>query len=504
MTSITSFLVGVTLVFSGGTSPPGVYVHQVNEDALAKTAFGIGEPIAGSYYFYWYDNDSGAHFFNADGTDAMTRHPANSVGYSYKKALWHERELEDVLEAGLDFILPVYWSYPGDRKGWSIVGLPPLVEAARAIERRGLHSPRIGCFYDTSTLRHNGRGFHADLRTKEGKEWLHETARDFFSLIPHDLWATVEGRPILWFYTASFAKAQDPTAFDYLRESFHRDFGVEPYIVKEVSWKGRADATYAWGAALGPQIFDIAAVGPGYDHTAVPGRLPLVREREDGAFYRRSWEVLLRLPIKLRPWIAIVETWNEWHEATDIAPSRESGRKYVELTRKYTDLWQARTVRRPKKWSTDRREVSVTLDGLNRDNGLTQNEEPDGKTHAIYRNGRPARTTVETRHGGRYVYFEVDDGFFWADDTSLEIEVSFLDVGSTPIGIDYDSIDTTALLGGAFKAAPVIQRTNTGMWRMARLQIDDAAFLGRANRNDFRLVDRAGNLIVSRVVVRKL
>ena len=36
-----------------------------------------------------------------------------------------------------------------------------------------------------------------------------------------------------------------------------------------------------------PQLLDIAAVGSGYDHSAVPGRSPLVRKRLGGT---KTWK----------------------------------------------------------------------------------------------------------------------------------------------------------------------------------------------------------------------
>lgn len=325
--------------------PPGPFAKPVDKSVLAKTAFGPRQPIVGTYYFYWYDVKTGEHFVDGDGTDALTDHPADSTDYSFRLPAWHEREMADMLEAGLDFLLPVYWGYPGDYESWSFVGLRALVDACRRMEQAGRRPPRIGMFYDTSTLQHNGRGFHADLATPEGREWLYLSVRDFYSLIPPDLWATIEGRPLVWLYSAAFAKRQDPQALDVLRTEFERDFGCQPFVVKEVSWQGQADASYAWGAALKPNQHGVLAVGPGYDHSAVPGRTPLVRDREGGAFYRRSWEWGLSQDSASRPTIAIVETWNELHEGTEIAPTKEYGRTYLELTRQYADRWHGSAAR---------------------------------------------------------------------------------------------------------------------------------------------------------------
>ncbi|MBI4604777.1 MAG: DUF4838 domain-containing protein [Planctomycetes bacterium] len=483
--------------------PPGPHVTKTDPTS-PSTSFRKDQPIAGTYYFYWYDSSTKEHFVDGDGTDALTDHPDRPDGYSYRSVDWHHRELLDVLDAGLDFILPVYWGYPRAYDEWSFVGIPPLVEAARRLEKAGKTPPRIGLFYDTSTLRHNRHGFHADLATPEGKEWLYVSARDFYSLVPPDLRAAVDGRPIVWLYSAAFAKRQDPAALDQLRSEFAKDFGVEPFVVKEVSWQGRADATYAWGAALRPSILGVAGVGPGYDHSAVPGRAPLVREREGGELYRRSWETVLSLDPARRPKIAVVETWNELHEGTEIAPTVEHGRKYVELTRKHADLWRAgKRLERPGAFARTL-EVSVVLGAANEPRGLVQADHEDGRTKPVAAvAGKAGRRAVPGAGGGRYVYFDVDDSFYLDDAQPVDVEIDYLDEGKGPIVLEYDSSDGAAAHGGAFKPLQAAVLEGTGAWRTVRVALADPAFAGRSNGHDFRLSAPGGGLVLGAVAVRK-
>jgi len=98
----------------------------------------------------------------------------------------------------------------------------------------------------------------------------------------------------------------------------------------------KGDSTCAWGGALEFQRAGICELGPGYDHSAVFGRTPLVRERQNGKFYEESWRKFLREPSNF----VMIETWNEFHEGTDIAESKEYGRQYIQLTRKYSDLFK--------------------------------------------------------------------------------------------------------------------------------------------------------------------
>lgn len=75
----------------------------------------------------------------------------------------------------------------------------------------------------------------------------------------------------------------------------------------------------------------ILSVRPGYDDTKIrrPG---LLTPRENGAYYRRSWEKA----IAADPDAVFITSWNEWPEATNVEPSVEFGYQYAELTLTYS------------------------------------------------------------------------------------------------------------------------------------------------------------------------
>jgi hypothetical protein len=194
--------------------PPGAFFPLKAQDHQGAGSFKRGQPVVGTTYFYWYDIESKAHIIDHDGTDALTDHPADMAGISYKSVAWHKGQLRDMVDAGIDFLMPVYWGVPGDYDGWSFVGLPLLVEAHTTLEKEGLKPPAIGMFYDTSILSWNnsnqdGSRYHVDLSTDYGKQWFYTAIRDFFSLIPPAKWARIEGRPIVFLYEAAFVKQQD-------------------------------------------------------------------------------------------------------------------------------------------------------------------------------------------------------------------------------------------------------------------------------------------------------
>ncbi len=319
--------------------PPGRSIGLRAADLKPAVRWADDQPIVGTYFFYWYDADTKEHWLNPDGSDALVDHPADANGFSYRSVRWWRRELADVAAAGIDFIAPVYWGVPGQYdKGpfqWSFEGLKHLAAAWDRLAKAPRRPPQVALFYDTSTLRHNATGRHVDLRTPGGKLWFYTTIRDFFSLIPPRMWATRGGGPIVFLYSAAFARAQDPKLFDDVRRRFRGDFACSPYLIREVSWRGRTDAAYAWGGALGLKLHSVASLGPGYDHHAVPGRRPLLVPRRGGRHYRENWQKLLAVPPARRPRIVMIETWNELHEGTSVCATKEYGRKYIDLTRDF-------------------------------------------------------------------------------------------------------------------------------------------------------------------------
>jgi hypothetical protein len=493
--------------------PPGEYFPLEQADHENADSFKNSQPIVGTTYFYWYDIDTKSHIIDGDGTDALTTHPADMETISYKRAGWHKQQLIDMMDAGIDFLMPVFWGVPGKYDGWSFAGLPPLVEAHSKLLAEGKKPPAIGLFYDTSILKYNsfnkgGGSYHVDLTTDFGREWFYMAIRDFFSLIPPARWARIDDRPIIFFYASAFVKAQDPAQFDYVKRRFRADFGVEPFLVKSAGWTGKADAIYSWGGAVsGPLIFrQTAALGPGYDHSAVPGRQPLIVERHDGQTYIDRWLQLLALRAENRPWIVHVETWNEWHEGTDIAHSREYGRSYIVLTRLFADMWRARTVLKIASGYADADSVKWTP---GRAKGLDiRPSGGDGVWEKVTTTDGEAVISAANPHLSRYLYFDVDGAFAYGlfDQTAI-VTVTYRDEGCSAFCIEYDNTDPAkGLLEGAFRKIGNVAVGDTGTWKTAEFNLTQCRFMNRSNDADFRIVVLGGELelAVRKVEVTKI
>ncbi len=492
--------------------PIGPYIHLTEEHFRNVPSWNRTNRLVLTPYFYWYDIFTKAHIVDPDGSDALTTHPPTLQGFSYKLPSWHETQLRDMIDAGIDVVLPVYWGEPSARRPgkpiaqqpWSFSGLPPLVQAREKLLQEGLNPPRIGMFYDTSTLRYNRAGKHIDLTTPYGKEWFYESIRDFFSLIPPKHWALIDGRPIIFLYSASFAANYDSSCIAYVKERFAQDFGGRvPFIVREVSWKVPTDKVYAWGGALGLKNLEVASLGPGYNDSAVPGRVPTIVDRENGAFFERNWIRFLRRPKTM----VFIETWNEYHEGSNIADCKEYGRQYIQLNRKYVRLFKEGIIPPfPRgRWS-DVSTIWVQLGPTNIQHGIQQVESADGVTAPTEKGGRLCRMAVPTVHPARYMYFRIDDSFKWASQMDVEVKVEYFDEKEGAFTLEYDGSDPNAPFDGAYtRAGKTIHYSGSMTWKTAVFRLSKARFENRENAGaDFRIAVLHGPLYVSRVEVRRL
>jgi len=488
--------------------PFGPHIHLTAQDFAESRSFGRSERIVGTYYFYWYNVGTKEHIVNGDGSDALTDHPKSLEDFSYRSVRWHKKELEDMTAAGIDLVLPVFWGAPSEQDAkaglhWSYAGLKPLVAAREELLREGKNPPRIGLFYDTSTLQWNSWHQHIDLTTDFGKHWFYATVRDFFSMIPPKHWAMIESQPIVLLYAAAFARKYDQGCIDYTKEQFAQDFGGRvPYLAREVSWQVKADNTVAWGGALGLKTPGIASLGPGYDHSAVPGRTPLIVKREGGKFYEDNWLKFLRRPSLF----VMVETWNEFHEGTDVCESKEYGRRYLELTRRYADLFKRGwKPPRPAGGYTDARSVGVALGPQNQEKGLRQVDNEDGATEAATLSGREGRAIKPKPGPGRYLYFAVDDSFKWTESMDLTLEVEYFDAAAGTLSVEYDGSDASAPYHGAYTRCPqVVRLAGSQSWKTAQFPLRGARFLNSQNRGaDFRLAVEAPEFAARQVTLKR-
>jgi hypothetical protein len=486
--------------------PPafGPHIHPLAKDMMGAKSFRTGDRMLGAYYFYWYCYETKEHILNAEnGSDGLQDHPPTFDDFCYKSMNWHKKQLKDMEEAGIDVALMVFWGAPSERAPkaslyWSYAGLGPMVEAREQLLKEGRNPPRIGLFYDTSTLQYNAWKVHVDMTTDYGKQWFYATIRDFYSAIPPKHWAMIDRKPIVLMYAAAFVKNHDQSFVRYTKEHFKQEFsGIEPYIAPQDSWNVTADNTCAWGGAFGLKNPGIAELGPGYNDSAVYGRKPLIQDRTGGRFYEENWLKLLRRPSDF----AMIETWSELHEGTDICETKEYGRQYIDLTRKYAELFKAGwSPPWPKGPFTGAKSVEFTA-GADRPGGIQLVIHEDGITDKQTVAASPAVVSKPSQGSG-YIYFRVDDTFKWDGQMRLTAEVEYYDASPGWLGMEYDGSDSRAPVRGAYTRTTRIQLKGTHQWKKARFTLEKARLTNSENGGaDLRIVSEAPEVAVRKVTL---
>ncbi|MFO1053818.1 MAG: DUF5010 domain-containing protein [Planctomycetota bacterium] len=444
-------------------------------------------PTVAAHYFYWYRAPD--QHMGGEGREGQLHHFVDPAAVSYESASWHRAQFADMATAGIDVALPVYWGFPGCETHadlrFSVAGLPPMVDALVAMDQAGEAHPRLGLFYDTSTLRNAVRGAEprdgrTDLTTAAGRALFCDTIESFFAAIPRRLWARHHGRPLVVLYVSGFAARWDRELGTRMRDRFASRFdGERPFLVADASWGDIGqDATTTWGAALsGPFVHgSVVQIGPGYDDSPVPGRHTPYRPREDGAFYRASW----RTAVQAKPDLVLIETWDEMHEGTEVCRTQETGDLYLRLTRDGVDrlrrgdagpaielAFDAPRPRPDPSFGADAKGLAATSWSQGEVHGLRPIPWEDGPfTHsehgivAACPQGRPVT----------YVYFQVADAWRFDDDVDLEFSViGDGDLGTTTL--EYDSRDRDATLDGAY--TPCALEGETTVFRLRRARLAD-------------------------------
>jgi len=283
-----------------------------------------------AFYYPWYHVDDWS-------SPILRDRPADPYSSDDREAI--ARHIDQAQAAGIDGFISSWWG-PGD---YTDRNLRLLLDAA---EERDF---QVTIYFETM-------GGEGPLDPETIRSWLaylissHGDHPAFFKVngkplvviwvsgaVPLDTWESVFSALRADGLEATFLAGNYDLANLEVFDGLH-EYGVFniPDLAETLRETGKGVGYYSLLAdGMEPKLW-AATVQPGYDDRLIPGREGLVQDRENGEFYRSTWESALGSD---PDWIFIT-TWNEWWEHTHIEPSEEFGDLYLRLTREYAVQWK--------------------------------------------------------------------------------------------------------------------------------------------------------------------
>lgn len=206
-----------------------------------------------------------------------------------------------------------------------------------------------------------GKGFSATIDFEANQYGSRESLINALTYVrdtlePHSAFARLNGKPILFFWRqqvrsvdewAEIRRAVDPNhdqiwIAEGVNIAYQRVF--DGHHLYSIAWSPDVNYTLNdWSKRVrraGTDKLWVATVMPGYDDTRTTRSDRFARNRDDGNFYRATWNAAL----SSKPDLLIITSWNEWVEGSQIEPGVSYGGKYLDLTREYAAQFKAQPV----------------------------------------------------------------------------------------------------------------------------------------------------------------
>lgn len=295
-----------------------------------------------------------------DGTNRLTLLPMEGIGPWLNAGYsgWHRGQLQSLMEAGINGVLFYFEGDPDSRKDWALTSLDMFVQALIDLRTSRKEVPLVALYLDFPL-----KNAPLDASQPEGKAEIYQAIRDFYQRVPAYLRAEV-ALPGQEDKVGNFVYLGAPIGItvcgrdlaDYLSQSFEKDFGLPLVVGGDPQWASKgADLPFTVSmdpakvlnfssdqgnttssAEKAKPLLRIVAISPSYNNAGLLGKEVPVRLREGGRPYITAWNTIGSQKVNL----VLINSWNGFHNGTAIAPTRQYGRREMDLTRAALSRWE--------------------------------------------------------------------------------------------------------------------------------------------------------------------
>ncbi|MGC8834708.1 MAG: hypothetical protein ACP5R4_11715, partial [Armatimonadota bacterium] len=288
-------------------------------------------------YYYHFQGDPkrqppGLNVRAKDGSSLLVHTPPEGIGpwLSSTRVSWHRSQLEELGKVGADSAL-VVWRPSRDSRVWSVPGLVAMVQALKELRSLRREHPLISAYIDLN-LPEDQR---LDLNAEAGRAALYAFIHEFFQLVPPDLrfkvlmpnTAPQDAAAVVVLGSAPTANGRANGLTADLKRKFLQEFGHPLIVAGTPEWIERGaelDAVVPLGAKDSPEtaatgLFTTAVISPN-SHQGTESAAAF-KPRSAGRIMIERWNSLYKSP---PDWV-IINSWNGYHDGTEVAPSRQHG-----------------------------------------------------------------------------------------------------------------------------------------------------------------------------------
>lgn len=287
-----------------------------------------------AFYYPWYDVTQVYNVWQARGGE-MASQPASLYHSGDVNAM--RTQMQQAYNAGIDaFAVTVN----GNRT-------PEWTSRLRQLLDNAPRGFSLAAHFEVSELLESEKNIDGVVRA------LRDLQQNIFT---HPAYFRYQGRPVLYVWWpqglggdvksnwVSIRNQVDPShntiwSVDTINEGLLDAFDTIHFF-SGAKWANNTQSEYSklkswannWNSANPdkPRRLATSSLTPGYDDSRVlPKRVAEFRDRENGNYYRRSWDAA----IAVQPDLVTISTWNEWFESSAIEPGRDWGDLYTNITK---------------------------------------------------------------------------------------------------------------------------------------------------------------------------
>ena len=109
------------------------------------------------------------------------------------------------------------------------------------------------------------------------------------------------------------------------------------FLHRVPGWPGFADAVFSETGSWCPEFSSTASIGPAGDY--FPQDEAEIKAIKQGRnLYEEAWKKIVKM--KPRPNMVLIQSWNNFRDATEVNRSKEFGSRFLDITQIYSEIYK--------------------------------------------------------------------------------------------------------------------------------------------------------------------